>query len=97
MACNSHLILLMKVAKLTESISTFTEGILAMKTTLVGIVRLDPKRLLEDGIRRELVTRVATAMHVNLSFNPKAKPSELASKLAGLGQFLCPTSASNFL
>ena len=48
----------LQIAKLTESVSTFTEGILAMKTTLVGIVRLDPKRLLEEGIRRELVRRM---------------------------------------
>lgn len=56
-----------------------------MKTTLVGIVRLDPKRLLEEGIRRELVRRMATAMHVSLSFNSKAKTSELTTKLASLG------------
>lgn len=30
----------------------FTEGILAMKTTLVGIIKLDPRRLLEEGIRK---------------------------------------------
>lgn len=74
-----------QVAKLTESVSTFTEGILAMKTTLVGIVRLDPKRLLEEGIRRELVSRMAMAMHVSLSFNAKAKNSDLAHKLTSLG------------
>ncbi|KAL1469448.1 hypothetical protein MTO96_025056 [Rhipicephalus appendiculatus] len=43
-----------EVAKLTHSISVFTEGILMMKKTLVGIVQIDPKQLLEDGIRREL-------------------------------------------
>ena len=75
-----------QVAKLTESVSTFTEGILAMKTTLVGVVRLDPKRLLEEGIRRELVRRTANAMHSTLTFNPKAKSSELANKLASLGE-----------
>jgi len=75
-----------QVAKLTESVSTFTEGILAMKTTLVGVVRLDPKRLLEEGIRRELVVRTANAMHGTLFFNPKAKSSELATKLALLGE-----------
>ena len=75
----------LQVAKLTESVSTFTEGILAMKTTLVGIVRLDPKRLLEEGIRRELVRRMAMAMHVSLSFNSKAKISELTNKLIRLG------------
>uniref|UniRef100_A0A672SUU8 WASH complex subunit 5 n=1 Tax=Sinocyclocheilus grahami TaxID=75366 RepID=A0A672SUU8_SINGR len=62
-----------EVAKLTHAISVFTEGILMMKTTLVGIIKVDPKQLLEDGIRKELVKRVAYALHKGLIFNPKAK------------------------
>ncbi|XP_067323390.1 WASH complex subunit 5 [Anolis sagrei] len=70
-----------EVAKLTHAISIFTEGILMMKTTLVGIIKVDPKQLLEDGIRKELVKRVALALHRGLMFNPKAKPSELMPRL----------------
>uniref|UniRef100_A0A8D3C896 WASH complex subunit 5 n=1 Tax=Scophthalmus maximus TaxID=52904 RepID=A0A8D3C896_SCOMX len=70
-----------EVAKLTHDISIFTEGILMMKTTLVGIIKVDPKQLLEDGIRKELVKRVAYALHKGLIFNPKTKPSELMPKL----------------
>ncbi|KAG8010235.1 WASH complex subunit 5 [Nibea albiflora] len=70
-----------EVAKLTHDISIFTEGILMMKTTLVGIIKVDPKQLLEDGIRKELVKRVAYALHKGLIFNPKAKMSELMPKL----------------
>jgi WASH complex subunit strumpellin len=44
-----------------------------MKSTLVGIIRVDPKQLLEDGIRKELVKHIATALHTGLIFNPKAK------------------------
>ncbi|ELK24738.1 WASH complex subunit strumpellin [Myotis davidii] len=73
------------VAKLTHAISIFTEGILMMKTTLVGIIKVDPKQLLEDGIRKELVKRVAFALHRGLIFNPRAKPSELMPKLKELG------------
>ncbi|XP_059692045.1 WASH complex subunit 5 isoform X2 [Gavia stellata] len=62
-----------EVAKLTHAISIFTEGILMMKTTLVGIIKVDPKQLLEDGIRKELVKRVALALHRGLIFNPRAK------------------------
>ncbi|KAG8515502.1 WASH complex subunit 5, partial [Galemys pyrenaicus] len=76
---------LLKVAKLTHAISIFTEGILMMKTTLVGIIKVDPKQLLEDGIRKELVKRVAFALHRGLIFNPRAKPSELMPKLKELG------------
>uniref|UniRef100_A0A673UQ83 WASH complex subunit 5 n=1 Tax=Suricata suricatta TaxID=37032 RepID=A0A673UQ83_SURSU len=74
-----------EVAKLTHAISIFTEGILMMKTTLVGIIKVDPKQLLEDGIRKELVKRVAFALHKGLIFNPRAKPSELMPKLKELG------------
>uniref|UniRef100_A0A8C7GG09 WASH complex subunit 5 n=1 Tax=Oncorhynchus kisutch TaxID=8019 RepID=A0A8C7GG09_ONCKI len=42
---------------------------------------VDPKQLLEDGIRKELVRRVAYALHKGLIFNPKAKTSELMPKL----------------
>lgn len=77
-----------EVAKLTHSISVFTEGILAMKTTLVGIIQIDPKRLLEDGIRRELVIQTANALHKGLVFNPKAKTSELVPKLKALAQVM---------
>ncbi|TSK20198.1 WASH complex subunit 5 [Bagarius yarrelli] len=72
---------LIDVAKLTHAISIFTEGILMMKTTLVGIIKVDPKQLLEDGIRKELVKRVALSLHKGLIFNAKAKPSELMPKL----------------
>ncbi|CAI9726515.1 WASH complex subunit 5-like [Octopus vulgaris] len=74
-----------EVARLTHSISVFTEGMLMMKTTLVGIIKIDPKQLLEDGIRKELVQQVAGALHQSLIFNPKAKVSELIPRLNGLG------------
>nr|XP_054772878.1 LOW QUALITY PROTEIN: WASH complex subunit 5-like [Lytechinus pictus] len=35
--------------------------------------KIDPKQLLEDGIRKELVAQVASALHGSLIFNPKAK------------------------
>ena len=62
-----------QVARLTHAVSVLTEGILAMKSTLVGIIRVDPKQLLEDGVRRELVKHVSTALHIGLVFNPKSK------------------------
>ncbi|CAI8048928.1 WASH complex subunit 5 [Geodia barretti] len=66
--------------------SVFTEGILLMKTTLVGVVKVDPKQLLEDGIRKELVQQVASALHHSLIFNPKAKTCELEPKLVALSE-----------
>ncbi|XP_075161165.1 WASH complex subunit strump [Haematobia irritans] len=64
------------VAKLTHSISVFTEGILMMKKTLVGVIELDPKQLLEDGIRKELVKHLANAFNVGLIFSPSTASSK---------------------
>ncbi|KAI2805344.1 hypothetical protein RDWZM_008639 [Blomia tropicalis] len=71
-----------EIAQLTHSISVFTEGVLAMKTTLVGVVEIDPKKLLEDGIRRELVRQVALALHNGLVFNAKTKSVDLIQRLS---------------
>ena len=58
-----------KLAKSTYAISIFTEGMLAMENTLVGVIEVDPKKLLEDGIRKELVKRIATTMDKTLIFS----------------------------
>ena len=63
-----------EVARLTYQISVFTEGVLAMKSTLYGVVKVDPKQLLEDGIRKELVRMITTTLHQGLTSNgPKGK------------------------
>ena len=63
----------MQVAKLTHDVSVLTEGITMMKSTLVGVIRIDPIQLLEDGIRKELVKHVSTALNMGLTFNLKSK------------------------
>ena len=65
------------MAKLTHQISTFTEGMLSMKSTLVGVIKVDPKKLLEDGIRKEMVNQVTASLHNGLIFNPRAKVQQL--------------------
>uniref|UniRef100_A0A182PF45 Strumpellin n=1 Tax=Anopheles epiroticus TaxID=199890 RepID=A0A182PF45_9DIPT len=77
-----------QIAKLTYTLSTFTEGILAMQTTLVGVVELDSRKLLEDGIRRKLVQNVAEAFHQQLIFSQKVKESELYPKLEALHRII---------
>ncbi|XP_047110859.1 LOW QUALITY PROTEIN: WASH complex subunit 5 [Schistocerca piceifrons] len=77
-----------EVARLTHAVSVFTEGILKMKSTLVGIIRVDPKQLLEDGIRKELVKQIATALNTLLVFNQKSKTSELMTKLESLEKIM---------
>ena len=34
-----------------------------MKSTLYGVIKVDPKKLLEDGIRKELVRLITYTLH----------------------------------
>ena len=52
-----------------------------MKSTSVGVIKVDPKQLLEDGIRKEIVRQVTWALHDGLIFNPKAKVSLLLNEI----------------
>lgn len=60
------------IASFTMKISALTEGILTMKTTSVGVIEVDPKRLLEDGIRKELNRHLSDALNTYLVFGEKA-------------------------
>lgn len=72
-------------AELTHSVSIFSQGMRMMKSTLVGVVCLDPKQLLEDGIRKELVQYISSALHNEFKFSSKPKQDELEIKLKSLG------------
>ena len=79
------------LAKLTHDVSVFTEGILAMETTIVGVIPVDPKQILEDGIRKQLVQSIAASMDRSLIFgvtdkkgNPlKLTPSQRLERFEG--------------
>ena len=62
-----------ELAKLTHQVSIFTEGILAMEKTLLGVIQVDPRAVLEDGIRKELVRQISEAMHAALKFPESEK------------------------
>eukprot|EP00013_Stygamoeba_regulata_P029964 CAMPEP_0177666190 /NCGR_PEP_ID=MMETSP0447-20121125/21451_1 /TAXON_ID=0 /ORGANISM="Stygamoeba regulata, Strain BSH-02190019" /LENGTH=1237 /DNA_ID=CAMNT_0019172325 /DNA_START=97 /DNA_END=3811 /DNA_ORIENTATION=- len=71
------------LAKLTNQVSVFTEGILAMETTLVGVIQVNPRQLLEDGIRKELVATIASAMDKSLIFRQPPDPDAAQKKKKG--------------
>ncbi|TMW68696.1 hypothetical protein Poli38472_006164 [Pythium oligandrum] len=76
-----------RLARATNEVSKYTEGILAMKRTLLGIIEVDPRLVLEDGLRKELVYRVSKAFHDTLIFEKSTSEEcheifiELASTL----------------
>ena len=43
------------LAQATHGISIFTQGIMAMERTLLGVIEVNPRELLEEGIRKQLV------------------------------------------
>ena len=61
------------MAELTYSVSVFTNGMLSLRSVSLGILRVDSHRLLEDGIRQELVKKVTLALHNCLVFDAKTK------------------------
>ena len=61
-----------------------------MEKTLLGVIQIEPRQILEEGLRRELVRQVSNAMHADLTFRDMSKVeinknmSKLASTLDGL-------------
>ncbi|XP_053979138.1 WASH complex subunit 5 [Hylaeus volcanicus] len=77
----------LKMAKLTYAVSVFTKGVLSLRSVPLGVLRVDSHRLLEDGIRQELVKKVTLALDSGLVFEPKSKTS-LTQKLDNLAAII---------
>jgi len=74
------------LAKSTHQISLFTKGILMMEKTLMGVVEVDPKNILEDGIRKELLKLLAETFHKSLDFSTCYSSHDLQKKLEDLNK-----------
>jgi WASH complex subunit strumpellin len=73
-----------ELAKLTHQVSIFTEGILAMEKTLLGVIQVDPRAILEDGIRKELVRQISEANNAVLNFPQSEKDKNAALSTSNL-------------
>ncbi|CAK1556303.1 unnamed protein product [Leptosia nina] len=73
----------MEISRLTHSASTFTTGILDMRSTLVGVIRVDPAELLEEGLLKELDKHV-TGKFVEFLEPPAKKTDNLLVRLQKL-------------
>lgn len=51
-----------------------------MKQVLLGVIQIDPRKILEDGIRKQLVTRISQSLHHYLQFQPVDKRQGLQPK-----------------
>ena len=80
----SQLDLRLTLSRNTHQVSVFTQGILTMERTLYGVIEVDPKQMLEDGIRKELVIQISTALNELLVFKT-GKLIDFEQKLVALG------------
>ena len=64
-ACFDHRYIL---AKRTHEVSMLTEGMLVLDKTLMGVIEIDPKEILVDGIRKELGKLLASMLHEGFIF-----------------------------
>ena len=69
-----------KLAKAIHGISMITKGIFMMEKTLMGVIEVDPKVILEEGIREELLKLLAQTFHKGIDFGPGDK-IDLTQKL----------------
>ena len=76
------------LSQLTHQISVFTQGILAIKTTIMGIIALNPKMMLEQGIRKELVNKCTYHLHDSLQFPQLGNVLNFEERLNFLGKKL---------
>lgn len=67
-ACFDHRFVL---AERTHEVSMLTEGMLVLDKTLMGVIEIDPKEILVDGIRKELGRTLASELHEGFVFSKR--------------------------
>ncbi|XP_024525295.1 LOW QUALITY PROTEIN: WASH complex subunit 5 [Selaginella moellendorffii] len=75
------------LAKATQRVAVFTQGIMSMKRTFIGAIELDPRQLLEEGIRRKLAEEIDLALKKALVFST-GRTEDLEDKLEALSASL---------
>ena len=60
-----------QLAKKTHEITMFTEGMLVLDNTLMGVIEIEPKAILVDGLRNELCRKLSKMLHEGFVFDFK--------------------------
>jgi len=67
------------LAKKTHEITLLTEGMLKLDKTLMGVIELDPKKVLVVGLRNELCRKLAEILHKQFIFENKPASASAAN------------------
>ena len=73
-----------KLARATHRIAAFTHGILAMQMTFIGVIELDPRQLLEDGVRKELVQQISQTFYMILTTDLQGQRRQSSASTVGI-------------
>jgi WASH complex subunit strumpellin len=57
-----------ELARAVHGISMITKGIFMMEKTLMGVIEVDPNEILEEGIRKELLSLLAKTFQTHIDF-----------------------------
>ena len=57
------------LARKTHDITLLTEGMLKLDKTLMGVIELDPKKVLVVGLRNELCRKLSEILHEQFIFD----------------------------
>ncbi|EED92001.1 hypothetical protein THAPSDRAFT_34228, partial [Thalassiosira pseudonana CCMP1335] len=68
-----------KLAMMAHEISIFADGILAMENSFIGGKEVNPRKLLDDGLRKEMVQHVSELMNNLLQFDFSADTETITS------------------
>lgn len=75
----------LQILEYTSKISHYAEAMVMMQNTCIGLIRINSKQLLEDGIRRELVRKMSDSIQNTLQFQDqlesRVSPIQLAHNL----------------
>jgi len=61
------------LARKTHEITLLTEGMLVLDNVLMGVIEIDPKEILVDGLRKELCKTLANMLHREFIFTGNVK------------------------
>ena len=75
------------MAEITHQIALFTQAILSMERYLLGVIEVNPKNLLEKGIRQELIKLIAKYLNSNFVFSGPSV-SDFTAKLQYVGKMV---------
>jgi WASH complex subunit strumpellin len=76
------------IAKCCKEIAVYTDGIMSMDKYIIGMIAVIPMKILEEGLRRELLVMLGDNLNKKLRFGNVKTYEEFESLLTNVGEEL---------